>query len=299
MAITGKATRNHFLKQEWLHPVHHPIFEQAGVSVLFLRLDKIHPLISGNKWLKLDYWFALYEANNYRGILSCGGAWSNHLHACAYACMLANIPMVAVVNSHLQLNTPTMHDLHNWGCTLERVSKTLFYDEAYWQQKAITENLLFIPMGGEGSQGKQGVTDWFDNLPLPYADACLVAVGTATTLAGIAGSTLQTGKLIGYDPGTRDKKLAEKVANLQASTGREVFLMTGTEKFGRPNPNLLDFMANWQNQTGVPLDVVYTGPLCRHLIQLCQQGYWRKGSQLLVVHTGGLQGNRSVQGWEL
>lgn len=52
-----------------------------GVELAVLRLDCIDPLISGNKWFKLTGHLA--QAHCARGVISLGGAYSNHLHALA------------------------------------------------------------------------------------------------------------------------------------------------------------------------------------------------------------------------
>jgi 1-aminocyclopropane-1-carboxylate deaminase len=63
--------------------VHDPLLDAAGISLSVLRLDQVHPEISGNKWFKLKY--NLIQAGNagQDTLLSFGGPWSNHLHALA------------------------------------------------------------------------------------------------------------------------------------------------------------------------------------------------------------------------
>src|SRR5678815_1698321 len=58
--------------------------QHTEVSVL--RLDKIHPVVSGNKWFKLKYYLQEAIENNYSSIGTFGGAFSNHILATAYAC---------------------------------------------------------------------------------------------------------------------------------------------------------------------------------------------------------------------
>ncbi len=41
-----------------------PFFEEKNIEVSVLRLDKIHPVISGNKWFKLKFY--LEEATQQR-----------------------------------------------------------------------------------------------------------------------------------------------------------------------------------------------------------------------------------------
>jgi 1-aminocyclopropane-1-carboxylate deaminase len=48
-------------------------------------------------------------------------------------------------------------------------------------------------------------------------------------------------------------------------------------------------------QTGIPTDIVYTGKMCFAVNQLAKEDYFKRGSELLLVHSGGLQGNRSLE----
>ena len=55
----------------------------GGVELAVLRLDRIDPLISGNKWFKLLEHLREARAAGAPGVISLGGAYSNHLHALA------------------------------------------------------------------------------------------------------------------------------------------------------------------------------------------------------------------------
>jgi 1-aminocyclopropane-1-carboxylate deaminase len=47
-------------------------------------------------------------------------------------------------------------------------------------------------------------------------------------------------------------------------------------------------------QTGIPTDIVYTGKLCFAVNDLAGKNYFPRGSKILLIHSGGLQGNRSL-----
>jgi 1-aminocyclopropane-1-carboxylate deaminase len=68
-----------------------------NISVSMLRLDTIHPVVSGNKIFKLYYF--LEEAKNsiHKQIITFGGAYSNHLAATAFACKDAGIKCIGIV----------------------------------------------------------------------------------------------------------------------------------------------------------------------------------------------------------
>jgi 1-aminocyclopropane-1-carboxylate deaminase/D-cysteine desulfhydrase-like pyridoxal-dependent ACC family enzyme len=71
--------------------------QNKNVELNVLRLDKIHPVISGNKWFKLKYHLDNFNAGNYNGIITFGGAWSNHIVATACACYLKKIKCIGII----------------------------------------------------------------------------------------------------------------------------------------------------------------------------------------------------------
>ena len=73
-----------------------------------IRLDQMHPIISGNKLFKLLPFLSLFQQHDYQQIISLGGRHSNHLHALAYLCDQLNIPFTALVRGYPeQAITPT------------------------------------------------------------------------------------------------------------------------------------------------------------------------------------------------
>ena len=62
-----------------------------------LRLDLIHPVISGNKWFKLKYYLDEALTTNANKLASFGGAYSNHIVALALAGKEAGIPSIGFI----------------------------------------------------------------------------------------------------------------------------------------------------------------------------------------------------------
>lgn len=297
MFTAGIGSINDFLMQEWIHPVRHPLLVQHLVTADMLRLDRIHPQVSGNKWLKLDHWIQKFNKGNYKGILTAGGPWSNHLHACAFACFKNAIPMEALVKGHEGMNNAMLGDLMNWKVALRFVNRGLFYQKEHWENYAAEHNLLFIPLGGDGPEGVAGVTHWMNQLPLGNYDEVFCSVGTGTTLAGIAASNLQFLQITGADPGTGDKKLADKLAALnQHLPGKKIRLLQSGKRMGKLTPDIQYFMQGWFHKTGIMADFVYTAPLFRLFLEMVTKKELAAGSRILLIHTGGLQGNRSMEG---
>jgi 1-aminocyclopropane-1-carboxylate deaminase len=63
--------------------------------------------------------------------------------------------------------------------------------------------------------------------------------------------------------------------------------------FAKTNVDLLEFIVNFEVNTQIPLDPVYTGKMLYALYDLIQQGVFQPRQRIVALHTGGLQGKRT------
>ncbi|MEL0262084.1 MAG: 1-aminocyclopropane-1-carboxylate deaminase/D-cysteine desulfhydrase, partial [Flavobacteriaceae bacterium] len=59
-------------------------------------------------------------------------------------------------------------------------------------------------------------------------------------------------------------------------------------------PELIEFINDFKKKFTIPLDPIYTGKMLFGIFDLINKGLWRWGNNVLVVHTGGLQGIAGV-----
>jgi 1-aminocyclopropane-1-carboxylate deaminase len=282
------------LTKEWLQTIEWPNASGNKIYSDILRLDLIHPLVSGNKWLKLKGWLERLNSERKQGIVTMGGPWSNFLHACAYACYINNIPLQVLIKGHEKMQNPLLDDLKAWNVDINFVNRQQFYDENYGQSLANDKNYLWIPLGGDGASGEQGIIRWMNELPLDAYDLVCCASGTGTTGSGIAKGNLAFKSLWVFDPGTGDESVQQKFNELSiAMPERNIFFYKLENKFGKLTPALEAFMKDWYKTTHIPLDLVYTAPMCHTLQGFINNGKIERNSRTLIIHTGGLQGNRS------
>ncbi|WP_407311265.1 1-aminocyclopropane-1-carboxylate deaminase/D-cysteine desulfhydrase [Pseudomonas sp. nanlin1] len=284
-----------------LHLLCLPWLAQAGVEVAVLRLDLIDPLISGNKWFKLEHHVRAALAGGYAGLISLGGAHSNHLHALAAAGQRLGLQTVGLVRGHAQ-RTPTTDDLQAWGMQLHWLGYGGYRERhqphfwASWQQRY--PQLLAVPEGGGGALGAAGcapllaqVQTQLGKLGWADFDGWWLAAGTGTTAAGLAlaeGGARPVFAAMAVPPG---HGVAEQIAALNA---RNVQLLDASRGgFARIDPQLLAFMAACERHSGVPLEPVYTGKALMALQQHVSASGLPPRSRWVFVHTGGLQGDRS------
>lgn len=279
-----------------LQTLHHKLFEQAGLQVQILRLDKVHPAISGNKWMKLQYWLQKAVTQSYSGILTAGGAWSNHVHAAAFACHQMQLGFKAIIKAREHTQSPMLSDVQQWGGEIIYAHRQQFYDEAHLQQLAGSCNYLYIPMGGDGPEGRQGVEDYFRQLQLPAIDYLFCSIGTGTSFCGIAAAT-DARHYFACNPGINDAALPILMDTLALQYPQRHFEMLGDaslKKFGQYPGFLPEKMQEWYDCWQLPTDIVYTAKMMWLLEKQVEMNHLKQGASILLIHTGGLQGNRSL-----
>jgi 1-aminocyclopropane-1-carboxylate deaminase len=281
-----------------------PALAEAGIAADLLRLDLIHPVISGNKWFKLKYHLkAALEAGS-KGLLTFGGAWSNHLVATAAAAAAAGLPCIGIVRGERAAQlTPTLQDAENSGMILQFVNRTEYADEAVLQlrmQERYPEYYL-VPQGGQGPEGVRGAAEILQLVadPSQYTHiAC--AAGTGTMMAGLVEASIPQQLVLGFS----SLKLSDTIHNsltafLEAQTQKRNYQFIWQYHFGgyaRKTALLTDFMRELFQRTAIPTDIVYTGKLLYGVNELAKEKFFPLQSKLLVIHSGGLQGNRSLPG---
>ena len=82
-----------------MQPVEIPLFIQKKLDVAVLRIDRVHPVVSGNKWFKLQPYLQEAVATAKKRIITFGGAWSNHIVATAAAAKAHGLQTVRTCRS--------------------------------------------------------------------------------------------------------------------------------------------------------------------------------------------------------
>jgi 1-aminocyclopropane-1-carboxylate deaminase len=273
-----------------------PLFTEKQVEVSVLRLDKIDPFISGNKWFKLRYYLEDAKKQNKKTIVTFGGAWSNHILATAAACRMNNLNSIGIIRGEEPSKlSPTLVQAKEAGMEL------IFISREEYQRKTIPEKLnsdeyYFIGEGGYGIKGAEGAATILDYCKKENYTHICCATGTGTMMAGLINGTSASTTVTGISVLKNNFNLEENVKSLLTNTtGR--FTITHGYHFGgyaKHQPELIDFMNNFYKETGVPTDFVYTGKLFFAVTDLIKEDYFLPGSRLLVIHSGGLQGNVSL-----
>lgn len=291
-----------------LEPLHLDWSSQAGVELAVLRLDLIDPLISGNKWFKLAPHLRAARMSGAQGLISLGGAHSNHLHALAAAGRRFDFPTVGLLRGTPQ-DTPTVRDLQRFGMHLHWLGYGGYrarHLPGFWQPwRERYANLYPVPEGGGGLPGALGCAELVKhiNQHLPALgwsdyDALWLAVGTGTTLAGLLIGEAGAHPVYGAMAVPANHGVAEQVKTLLAQAGvaaRGYHLLDACRGgFAAVDAQLLAFIEQNERATQLPLEPVYTAKALIALRQHVEAGYFARGCRVVFLHTGGLQGRNAA-----
>lgn len=265
-----------------------------------LRLDLIHPIISGNKWFKLKKYLEEAEQQNKKTLLTFGGVYSNHIVAAAAAAQLNGLKSIGIIRGEM---APSLS--HSLVSATEYGMNLYFVQRDVYKQKHIPPevfndhdagDIYIIPEGGYGKKGMTGATEILQHVNTSVYTHIICAVGTGTTLAGMimAESNKQ---IIGIPVLKNNYSLQQEINNLLPEEKHNSFQLFHQYHFGgyaRYTKELADFMNECYASTGIPTDFVYTAKAFYAAFDLVKQGFFRANDAVLLIHSGGLQGNFSM-----
>ena len=272
-----------------------PFLSQNGVNVHVLRMDKIHPVISGNKWFKLKFHLQKAIEGRYKAIVTFGGAFSNHIVASAAACAIYKIPSIGIIRGEEPSSySHTLLKAQQYGMRLHFLSRA-DYKLKTAPSIFATDDYYIIPEGGYSREGTHGAaTIPYDKTAFDYI---LCAVGTGTMMAGLMNGKADQATVLGFSALKNHLLLEKEVQGLLINKDQPVAINHDYHfgGYAKQKPSLLQFMNGLFAATGIPTDFVYTGKLFYAVHDLIHQNYFPTGSRLLLVHSGGLQGNLSLR----
>lgn len=281
--------------------LHLPELSARQIIVDVLRLDLIHPVVSGNKWFKLHKHLQLAPPG--ASLLTFGGAWSNHLVATAFAAKETGHKSIGVIRGERpSALSATLQEALSYGMTLDFVSRRDYSAKAQPNFLGTLSHrypgAYIIPEGGGGMPGISGSEAILHRPDMPDYTHILCAVGTGTTWMGLVRAAPPGAVVLGI-PVLKgitsitdiDPEAVLTPAQLDRARILADYHFGGYARHPQP---LLDFMNNFYHRTAIPTDIVYTGKLFYALWNIVDNHFFPAHSRLLIIHSGGLQGNRSL-----
>jgi len=304
-----------------LQTIQLPLFSKKKIKVQLLRTDKSDPVISGNKWFKLKHNLIEAKKQQQHTLLSFGGAYSNHLHALATAGKTYGFHTIGIIRGeeHLPLN-PTLADITAQGMKLYYINRKLYREKHQpefidWLKQLISKNDPFslgesssefylVPEGGTNALAVSGAAEIASFIPKECDYVC-VPCGTGGTIAGIISglSTLNTHqtKVLGFAAmkgGQFLQPFIEQLLQQQNISSKsivwELFYDWHFGGFARIDQALALFIQDFEKKLSIELDPVYTAKMMYAMVSMIEADFFPPGSNIIAIHTGGLQGKRGM-----
>lgn len=275
-------------------------------EVFIKREDLIHPVISGNKYRKLKY--NLMHCTNFAlsPVISFGGAFSNHLAALAFACFQLKINSIGIIRGEMDHENPSIRNLINWNMHLEFVSRAEFKAENRSNLTAKYRDRFpkacIIPEGGTNALAIQGIGEMMEELTNQLSsppDIIAVSLGSGGTSAGIVRNAHPDTEIMissSFKGSGQFEQYIQKLEDLNIDLHPGLNYLDGYHfgGFARFNNELIEFILNWESETGIPLDPVYTAKLF-YAVSDQIRNRELKNKKIVIIHTGGLQGRQGFE----
>jgi 1-aminocyclopropane-1-carboxylate deaminase len=295
-----------------LHPPLEVLHLPAG-DVWIQRDDLIHPVISGNKWRKLQGHLHRMETEGKRILVTFGGAYSNHLVAAAVAAELSGVRCIGILRGDEPLDNHYLRVARAAGMEVIGVSRSLYRDKlealsVVLGDQGLSEEAVFVV--GEGGVGELGLVGFGDligtwlSLDLQMK-AVFHASATGTTAVGLrcALNDAIAGGLLNWDGVDVHPVLVLKNLEEQRAFAALMGLADGALKwelgyewggYARGDDRLDEFVESVMGANEMPFEPIYTGKALFGLNE------WLKGKVLrdeieavngvypvVFLHTGG------------
>ena len=284
-----------------IQKLHHVMFDKKGIEIHVLRLDLIHPVVSGNKWFKLKYHLQEAARQNKKGIITFGGAYSNHLVAVAFACNNANLQSIGFVRGEQPRKfSHTLNDALKFNMELKFLDRET-YKNRHNIFQLFSENYpdhFIIDEGGKGELGIKGSAEIYKWIQSNHYTHIACSVGTGTMIAGIAQAATTNQSIVGISSikvkDELNNELTDYIKTNSPGKKIELFFNYHFGGYAKNNDELIRFMNQFYQNHSIATDFVYTAKMFFGIMDLIKKDHFKTGSKIIIVHSGGLQGNCSL-----
>lgn len=271
-----------------------PVLDKAELRLLIKREDLNHRLVPGNKWWKLKYNLAEAIRTNKKTLLTYGGAYSNHIAATSAAAAEIGLSSVGIIRGEeTHPCNPVLAFARKHGMELYYISR------AAYRKKSLSAPFLknfgdfyFMPEGGSNLLAVKGVKEFASSLQMDYDYLCC-AIGTGGTFSGLIEGVSDNKKLIGFPVLKGGEFLIDEIKKKLSdtrshSTNWKLMFDYHYGGYAKKSPELTNFITHFTAEHQVPLEFIYTGKMMIGIYDLIKKGFFKHGSTILAIHTGGV-----------
>ena len=275
---------------------------KKNISLTIARLDKIHADVSGNKLFKLHYFIEECLDSSHKTLLTFGGAFSNHLVATAFLCKQKGIKAIGIVRGEEPKTlSHTLERCKDLGMEIKYISRQDYKDfdnnkNGIEVLKNIYGDFTIVPEGGYHKTGAKGAAIIMDVIDASKYSHICTAVGTATTLAGLLLKKQIDQNIIAIPVIKKMVDIPLRLKHLGIAEDKIPVIFSDYDfgGYAKHTNELTTFMNDFYAETLIPTDFVYTAKMMFAVYDKIEKDYFANGSNILCLHTGGLQGNKSL-----
>jgi 1-aminocyclopropane-1-carboxylate deaminase len=264
------------------------------------REDLIHPYISGNKFRKLKYNLLQAKSENQQTLLTFGGAFSSHVAATAFAGKEQGFKTIGIIRGdELRdkiFENPTLQFAQECGMQFKFITREAYRGKT---EADFIENLkhefgdfYLVPEGGTNEFAVKGCEEILTKEDSEFDFVCC-SVGTGGTISGIINSLLPHQKVLGF-PALKGDFLKEDIRKFTRKDNWEIITAYHFGGYGKVNQELITFINQFYIENKIPLDSIYTAKMVFGVMDLINKNYFPENSKILLIHTGGIQGNAGM-----
>jgi len=306
-----------------------PNFTQAvgGPNIYIKRDDLLGLTAGGNKTRKLEFLVADALEKGSDTLITCGAVQSNHCRLTLAAAVKEGMKCRLVLEERVPNSYREDSSANNYLFRLLGVEQIKVVpggsDMMGEMEKAAEEvaaegrRAYIIPGGGSNPIGATGYVACAQEIQEQLfetdlnIDRFVVASGSSGTHAGLVtgfcGCNMNI-PVFGIDV-ARDKQVQEDIVySLVEKTAERVGVKGGVPRdavicfgdywrphYSVPNAKMVEAVNLLARTEGILLDPVYTGKAMAGLIDLARQGVFKRGENIMFVHTGGSPGLYAYQ----
>ena len=277
------------------------IYTDKNITVTVARLDKIHSDVSGNKLFKLHYFVKACLQTSHKTLLTFGGAFSNHLVATAYLCNANNLISIGIIRGEKPVQlSHTLIRCMKLGMQLKFVSRVNYKENGSELLSNLSTqfgDFIMVPEGGYNNEGAKGASLIMDVVNRDIYTHICTCVGTGTTLAGLLLKKKLHQQIIAIPVIKNMTDIFERLNFLKIEENNKPIIFNEYHfgGYAKCTEELITFMNSFYEEEKIPTDFVYTAKMMYAVTDKLKNDYFQSGSNILCLHTGGLQGNKSLK----
>lgn len=293
-----------FQKPSKNQQIHLPLLEEKKVELFIKREDLIHPFVSGNKFRKLKYNLRAAKEQQKATLLTFGGAFSNHIVATAIAAQLNGFKSIGIIRgdelgrdlAKTLASNSTLREAHRNGMLFKFISREAYREKSEKsflnQLKETYGNFYLIPEGGTNRLALKGCEEIVTKEDSKFDYICC-AIGTGGTISGLINAAEIHQKILGF-PTLKGNFLQDEIEKFTTKKNWQLATSYHFGGYAKYNEVLIRFINQFSKENQIVLDPIYTGKMLFGILDLISKDYFPVNSNILAIHTGGLQGIEGV-----